>query len=1163
MGRKKLPKSEHAHKLPLINKLPTPSKTVHDRVRWGLVYDPPKELEFCWKTGGKSPCPDCFVGSTMILNPNGLMHLQDFNGHEIITQDGLKHTRGLLKRRPQEIIKLTMMHGYEIETTLNQEMLALNQSSLRWSQISNLKPGHWLALKRGSLFHLPEDKSAESVGELIGYIAGDGSFNRETRHLSISFGIQSEKTADYIFQNWLDFFGRGVWLAKNSKQFEISARASKYFEYLATVGIYKSKFDLPLSNTRSFYFGYLRGLFMSDGCIDQTGTQITLSSVNRRFLSQTQNILLACGVLSSLSLSIERSSAVILGKKCAAKNLFKLKILGGTNLEHFMKLIGFFPGSEKEGRFILPGPNGNQGVYFPIREPTFKSADNSNITGKFLTLYELKRYRKKILNTLSVIDQYLEQDLIMLQIQQIERVGRQNVYDVVDVEETASFLANNFIVHNCLYLESLSWQPLSRFPTYPREPKTMCAIKDPTRCRCQMLVRFPWGKTYTLLPLQDMAFYKDRDVLSVLENREIEKNPNFIAEKIGGVVNACVDFFKKKIDRIQALVWDFQRMDKFDKAFMVFAGEPLVVDIQQAWVQATKEAALYKSLDWRKQYLIETLTRSELDDFHELVNRNFDRLMHTGQMQEAMERTDFWQKFVEEIAVSALFGKVSGEFFDALKLGIQKIGKTIGGWRNQKIIDKALEEAVRKAEKVRQLEHAKYIDDIVADTSDFVDSVKTLAGLPPEQWYHMLMNEVDLFTTFWKDCVLIYRPAAAVRNAMDNTLKAINEMLNSVVRGKPFWAFQSERGLKIIRVEKGIFSTTFGEQAKGLSAGGYNWLSNLRDTLYENLLVRPEQWARKGVYCGKLRAFEKNVLDKLACNPDDLADLVRLEKEVAMKEVNRIFFDYSKRLSKSRVVNNVFPFFDYNMKNVGYWLHDFAHNPWKLKAVIEIWDFWCEESGRNADFKIVNTLPLYVIPGIYFDPFQYTSARQIISVFSKAVGAKPKWLEASNRHYERLYKLLQGTPQLGPRLQANKGFREWVRFRGHRFRYDVINYVDKFLGVSPLVRKGLEALLIAEPEPWRKMFPQSDLIGAISKVMIDSWRREALAKIRTVDINKEMKWQKSRGEVPDAERARETLVNWSATRDIIGFTWGSYLTRHYQSVHDGWKGVVADSQGSK
>lgn len=716
---------------------------------------------------------------------------------------------------------------------------------------------------------------------------------------------------------------------------------------------------------------------------------------------------------------------------------------------------------------------------------------------------------------------------------------------------------------DCKYLESLGFQSLDKFPTYPREAKTMCAMKEPTRCKCQMLVRFPWGKTYTLLPLQDMAFYNDRDVLSVIEDREIEKNPNFIAEKIGGVVNACVDFFKKKIDRVQALVWDFQRMDKFDKAFMVFAGEPLIVDIQQAWVQATKEAALYKSLDWRKQYLTETLTRSDLDDFHELVNRNFDRLMHTGQMQEAMERTDFWQKFVEEIAVSALFGKISGEFFDALRYGLKKIGKTIGGWRNSKLVSSVLDDVVKKTEKFRDAKHAAFIDDLTKGSKGFIDAVKRIGTTPPTHWYVLLMNEVDLFTTFWKDCVLIYRPAAAVRNAMDNTLKAINEMLNSIVRGEPFWAFQSEQGLKIIRVDKDIFSPTFGEQAKGLATAGYDWLSNLRDTLYENLLVRPEQWARKGVYCGKLRAFEKRVLDKLACEPETLADLVRLEKEVAMKEVNRIFFDYSKRLSKSRVVNNVFPFFDYNVKNAGYWLHDFAHNPWKLKAVIGIWDFWCEQSGRNADFKIRNKLPIYVIPGIYFDPFQFTSAKHFIAVFSKAVGAKPTWLKARDYHYERLYKLLQGTPELGPRLRANKGFREWLRYRKHRFRYDVIDYVDKFLGLSPLVRKGLEALLIADPEPWRHMFPQSDLIDAISKVMIDSWRREAIAKVRTVDVNREMRLQKARGEKPDAERARETLVNWSAARDIIGFTWGCYLTRHYQEVHTAWKGAITDSQGSK
>ena len=1241
-----------------VDSRPVPNPAVYEQIEKGLMYAPPDDLEFKWELTDPECCPDCrwlsqqpwqswkkfptypqegltlctyarvgktidwsrsrcdcLTGDTIVLSPSGLVHLKKLETLDIGTHLGFRSSQGLLKKRPQSVVKLSTKYGYEIKTTLDQKFRTVNKRGISWSRVADIAVGSHILLYRGSLLSLPKNLIEERAGELIGYIAGDGSFNPATPYIGISFGLKNRETAEYISQIAVEVFELDKdFLRQEKREFRIILHAWRYAKILATYGIVKSKFDLPRSPFKSFYFGYLRGLFMADGSIAKNGNQLTLSSANRDFLLQSQQILLFCGIFSSVRISHLRNSAVINGTPCKAQNLFVLTVFGGQNLERFSELIHFFPGSEKQRRLVGPRKKGVQGLLYPVKELDFRGSKRTRMR-EGLTLREVLEYREKILGTLRTINGLLGRDFIILQVTQKERLGRERVYDIVDVKNTRSFLANNFIAHNC-----------------------------------QMLVRFPWGTSYALLPLQDKAFYGDQDTLNLLAAREMDENPD-IEDETATLMKYLYDFFLPIKDKLEALIFDYQKMDKFDKVFSwAFLGEPLIVDALQAWDQAVKEATLSLGLDERKAYLVKTMFSAQVDDFHKLAGTIFNRLMHTGQMQDATDRTAGWKNAILEITVSAMLGKITGKFFDLVVNGLKKLGKTVGAWRDIPEIDKVLSKIVKEAETYRSTIHAQYIDDIVKASDGFMDTVRNLATTPPLQWYSMIMNEVDIFTTFWKDTVLIYRPAAAIRNFLDNSLKSINEMLNSLVRAKPFWALQSEKGIKFCLVDEKLFSETFGKHAGDLKGAGYNWLSNLRETLYENLLVKPEMWARKGVFCGKLKRFEKEVFDELAANPDDFADLARLCEEKALKEVNRIFFDYSKHLSNSRVLNNVFPFFDYNVKNAYYWLHDFAHNPWKLKAIIETWGFWCDHTGTDVNWKIKDKLPTYVIPGIYFDPFDFTSAQHFIKVFSKAIQAKPKWLNARNKHYTKLYELLKDSPKLGPRLKSNKGFAEWYKFKEHRFLYTVVDMVDKYLGMSPLVRKGLEKLQLADPQEWRSMFPQSDLIETIGKATIDGWKKKAKREISAQAVDNEMdslvaagiyerplriealidlykylrrvfeshperipffedidsfwmwyndpvrpplpkdqsifyyqlknrieaypavkpflettgdffKWLEEEIELNDL--ARNVLVNWEAAKNIIGFTWGCYLTRHYQNVHECWKLTLKETKGER
>ena len=85
---------------------------------------------------------------------------------------------------------------------------------------------------------------------------------------------------------------------------------------------------------RDFAYGFLRGLFSADGTITKEG-YISLSSVSKALIKNTQLILLSLGIPSRISVINNRDKAY-------GKNpLYRLSIITQEGTEIFKKKIGF------------------------------------------------------------------------------------------------------------------------------------------------------------------------------------------------------------------------------------------------------------------------------------------------------------------------------------------------------------------------------------------------------------------------------------------------------------------------------------------------------------------------------------------------------------------------------------------------------------------------------------------------------------------------------------------------------------------------------------------------------------------------------------------------------------------------------------------------------
>lgn len=220
---------------------------------------------------------------------------------------------------------------------------------------------------------------------------------------------------------------------------------------------------------------FLRGLFTTDGCINQDTDLIhlagTISFANKSsaLVEEIRSLLAILGINSTKSYT--PNTGGFLGD-----GVYTLRLIGTTSRNRFLDLIGFATTKKQErlellreieiGNYdklpVLPFPN-NLGKVLPKYDRKWGlshkeqcifndlRAERTNLNPRSLKI--LNRIEKGFPGTIPALEsQWLvdaeQNEWIQEKIVSIEHIGTHEMFDVVG-SESGSFLGNGFVLHNC------------------------------------------------------------------------------------------------------------------------------------------------------------------------------------------------------------------------------------------------------------------------------------------------------------------------------------------------------------------------------------------------------------------------------------------------------------------------------------------------------------------------------------------------------------------------------------------------------------------------------------------------------------------------------------------------------------------------------------------
>jgi len=737
---------------------------------------------------------------------------------------------------------------------------------------------------------------------------------------------------------------------------------------------------------------------------------------------------------------------------------------------------------------------------------------------------------------------------------------------------------------DCKWLSEQGFIPLKRLPTYPREGKTMCA----DRCDCTLDVVFPATRdypqrSYRLLPVKDRSLYES-DWIKESIVRDWTENT---AEDLVPLWTRIMIELDQLRDQLKALVINVANMDKIDKAFMLFAGQPLIKDTIIVYQQASRE--VFESLPLNmKEKLASWDFKTREQAYKTLKNRDGEvvqaiviRLLMEGQIKEVEEQLGGFQNFLLEYITSVMLAGVTKTFFKTLVAGVRKLKD----FTKVPVIGSIIKSAVTEASHFRIKELTKEIKLAHIHAKTFLDKL----GVWGWEVEKVILDEIDYFISFWKDAVLIFMPGTACRNMADNTLKAINEMINAVLEGRAFWAFYTGQNKQILNIPRAVTKQTWArtvadmQHLDDMSKAGINWWQRLRMTLYDNLLSKPESWARAGLYAGKMGQYERALI-AVGKNPEQFEKLMRTK---AVAEVNRVFFDYSRRMAIEVPLGRLAPFVTYNIRNFNYWLRDFMLHPWKLGVIRGMWQWWSRTTGSNCEFKLKDKIPLYLIPGVYFNPLSWLSAYKFIKVFAMYKG-EPKWITARDRHLKWQAEQLKKLPsEVRSRVLSKskaKSVQDYLDRQKYKWVKVSVELLDEWLGLLPVWKKVLAELHLAEREDWKKVFPQSPLIDAMTSSMFNRFygsikppgtvalrdiyeimKIKGISEVKILEdkiaarvITKDFEKLRKEARKMDREVAGKIYRAWEVQKIVIGYMTGMWMTRSWKNIAQTHKAMLEE-----
>jgi len=376
----------------------------------------------------------CVTANTFVMTPVGPRQVIELIGRQtevVINGKAYKTTdQGFFFTGKREVFLLETKEGYSLRLTANHHVMRAASSnksrhSYEWVPASILRPGDRIVLHNHREFSGWHGLYGKEEGYLLGLLVGDGTLKYDKAVLSVwmNQGAADGQETDYGPLGIMDMALASALKLPHRKDFKGWQKIGGRSEYRLCLGhIKKIALHLGLKPgyksitselekcSSSFYTGFLRGLFDSDGSVQgsqRKGVSIRLAQSNLENLQAVQRMLLRLGIVSTIYKyrRIERST--VLPNGCGGNAAYPTKaqhelVISNDNLHRFAEIIGF---NEKGKKARLDSLLGSY-----IRR--------ANIEG-FLATFE-----------------------------RITSSGEEDVYDV-EVPGINAFDANGLFVHNC------------------------------------------------------------------------------------------------------------------------------------------------------------------------------------------------------------------------------------------------------------------------------------------------------------------------------------------------------------------------------------------------------------------------------------------------------------------------------------------------------------------------------------------------------------------------------------------------------------------------------------------------------------------------------------------------------------------------------------------
>lgn len=248
--------------------------------------------------------------------------------------------------------------GYSLSGTANHRVKVMAPSGrVEWRYLDEIQQGDFVALNRTTDLWAPEcldlrpyhngdgykdialpEVLDESLGNLLGYLVGDGTW--EDEH-AVSLTVEHPETWAHLrgllSQHFSEPRVQMDERTANTGRLEVcSVRARRFLDALGWVlGTARDEKMVPwaiLRSPRPVVCAFLRGLFETDGCAESGGRHITFSSASFRLAHEVQVLLLNLGIVSNVSRKWN-------GK--TRKHYAALSVKGVRSRRRFAELVGF------------------------------------------------------------------------------------------------------------------------------------------------------------------------------------------------------------------------------------------------------------------------------------------------------------------------------------------------------------------------------------------------------------------------------------------------------------------------------------------------------------------------------------------------------------------------------------------------------------------------------------------------------------------------------------------------------------------------------------------------------------------------------------------------------------------------------------------------------